>query len=1164
MRIPLAFGWLLLTGFVAIGPARAQRPEQPPLEINELRKAPGATVLTDRANAEAEARRQDAEGKELYEQGNLAAAIEKMAQALAVRRKLFPPKDYPHGHPDLATSLNNLGFLLGAQQEYGKALPYVEQALAMCQQLYPKERYPQGHADLAKSLNNLGFLLKEQGEHGKALPYVEQALAMYQQLYPKESYPQGHPHLANILGNLGNLLEAQGDNAKALPYYEQALAMYQQLYPKETYPQGHPDLGKSLNNLGHLLQAQGEYGKALSCHEQALTMRQQLFPKARYPEGHADLASSLNNLGAVLQAQGEYGKALTYRKQALAMCRQLYPQARYPQGHLHLAHSLNNLGTLLEARGEYRKALPYFEEALAMRQRLYLRARYPLGHADLAGSLNNLGTFLQAQGEYRKALPYLEQALAMRQRLYPKERYPLGHPDVANGLSNLGMWLQNQGQYGKALSYVEQALAMRQRLYPKERYPQGHPDLARSLNNLGLSLHVQGEYGKALPYYEQALAMYQQLYPKERYPQGHPDLAVCLGNLGGLLEVQGEYGKALPYDERALAMWQRLYPKERYPQGHPDLARSLYRLGITLQAQGEYGKALFYFKQALAMHRGHVNRFLTAAPEGQALAFLRSQPLTRDAYLSVTTQTQNPAPLGYAEVWQSRAQLSRLLQRRHQSTRIALAASEETRHKWQDLLDARRHLARLLLEPGKDLAARDQELARLTDRKESLERALVGLLPELEQATDLYRLGPKDLAGFLPQGTAFVDVLRYTHTGKGRTWTARYVAFVVRPDRTIRRVELLDAQPIEAALQKWRQGIASLEDTPAQAAAVARLVWDPLARELPAGTTTVYLAPDGELARLPWAALPGRKPGTVLLDDLTIAVVPHGPFLLEQLKYPSGPVTAKETVLALGAVSYGPTGNYTALPGTAAEIQQVTGLAGARARVVLAKDEATWSKLREALPQARYAHLATHGFFNAKALLEEGLRVERQLKAWEFQADRMSERPGLGLRSPLSYTGLVLAGANRPSGAEDGGIVTGEALVELPLEGLRLCVLSACETGLGDLGAVGGEGVQGLQRAFHLAGCPNVIASLWSVNDQATAALMAKFYHELWSKGKTPLAALREAQLTILRHPERIAALADRAAPNADTVIRLPPGIETERRAPTKLWAAFVLSGVGQ
>ncbi len=106
----------------------------------------------------------------------------------------------------------------------------------------------------------------------------------------------------------------------------------------------------------------------------------------------------------------------------------------------------------------------------------------------------------------------------------------------------------------------------------------------------------------------------------------------------------------------------------------------------------------------------------------------------------------------------------------------------------------------------------------------------------------------------------------------------------------------------------------------------------------------------------------------------------------------------------------------------------------------------------------------------------------------------------------------MLAGANRKETANpetwapDGGILLGEDIVGLNLHKMELVVLSACETGLGDV--AGSEGVYGLARAFHIAGCRNVVASLWNVNDAATAALMAQFYHELWVNKKQPSAAL--------------------------------------------------------
>jgi CHAT domain-containing protein len=127
---------------------------------------------------------------------------------------------------------------------------------------------------------------------------------------------------------------------------------------------------------------------------------------------------------------------------------------------------------------------------------------------------------------------------------------------------------------------------------------------------------------------------------------------------------------------------------------------------------------------------------------------------------------------------------------------------------------------------------------------------------------------------------------------------------------------------------------------------------------------------------------------------------------------------------------------------------------------------------------------------------------------------------------------------------------------------------SACETGLGEV--AGGEGAFNLQRAFHLAGAKNVVASLWKVDDQATTALMTLFYDKMWRQNKPPLDALREAQLTLYHHPERIGVLAKERGPNFDKVVGLPvrpdKAVKTQAggKAPTKLWAAFVLSGLGR
>jgi CHAT domain-containing protein len=238
------------------------------------------------------------------------------------------------------------------------------------------------------------------------------------------------------------------------------------------------------------------------------------------------------------------------------------------------------------------------------------------------------------------------------------------------------------------------------------------------------------------------------------------------------------------------------------------------------------------------------------------------------------------------------------------------------------------------------------------------------------------------------------------------------------------------------------------------------------------------------------------------------------------------------------------------------------GVAAAAARrkvpvLALREEKATAAAALSELPNARYAHFATHGFF-----ADPSFRSAFQLEEKDYEMSRQGERVGRAANSPLVMTGLVLAGANNPS-TPGRGILTGESLVDLDLSGLELAVLSACETGVGDV--AGGEGTFGLQRAFHLAGTRDVVASLWKVPDQSTAALMGLFYRNLWEKNLSPVEALRQAQLEIYRSPGRIPDLAQGFRGKFDEV----PGAgaitpTTDGKAHPRLWAAFTLSGPGR
>jgi CHAT domain-containing protein len=327
----------------------------------------------------------------------------------------------------------------------------------------------------------------------------------------------------------------------------------------------------------------------------------------------------------------------------------------------------------------------------------------------------------------------------------------------------------------------------------------------------------------------------------------------------------------------------------------------------------------------------------------------------------------------------------------------------------------------------------------------------------------------------------------------------------------------------------------------------------------------------------------------VLLEDCAVAVVPHGPLLVQQLTQSATPRHVK-ALLAVGAVDYnrpadpvgrppdevptprpversGRAGTWSALPGTVGELERLLAVVKALPEplAVIERRGAGAGSLQvwQDLPKARVAHLARHGYFAAP-------QTQERAHLYDPGAFAMSgrQRVGVAVRNPLVQVGLVLAGANRPAKeGEPAGILTGEAIAGLPLDGMELAVLSACESGRGEENV--GEGVYGLQRAFHLAGCKNVVASLWKVDDEATAALMAVFYHQLWIEKQPPQEALRRAQLALLRNPADVPILARGRGPDFDeTVQRVgrPAAAKGERSktSPVKHWAAFVLSGAGR
>ncbi len=1006
-----------------------------------------------------------------------------------------------------------------------------------------------------KESHRAGGAALDAGKYSEATKSWEEALKLARQLYPKADFPDGHADLAACINNLAFLYSSQGKLADAEPLYKDALVMNKRLNKGD-----HPGTASSLSDLAFLYQAQGKYADAEMLYKDALDMRKRLFKG-----DHPDTAISLNNLAYLYEAQGKYTDAEMLYKEVLGVYKRLFKG-----DHPSLATTLDNLAYLYRGQGKYVEAEPLAKNALAMYKRLFKG-----DHPDVAICLDNLGRLYFEQGKLADAEPLYKDALSMRKKLFNGD-----HPAVANSLSSLALLYLKQEKYGEAEPLQKDALGMRKRLFKGD-----HPDVAHALNNLAALYRAQRKYADAEPLHKGAYDMYKRLFKGD-----HPDVAIALNNLAYLYESQGEYAKAEPLYKDAVEMNKRLYKGD-----HPAVALSLSNLAFLSQFLEKHADAAKQFREALAMARRLTTAFARQKAEGEALTLTASRPLYRDVFLTHEQLRKGDPATVYPEVWADKGLVARLSEQRQLQARAAVDSRAADLLK--QLADARQRRAELLLapatkEPG-TLKKRASDLNSLEATITELDERIRPLLPTIARTEQLDAAGPVELQKVLSADAVIVDFVHYTFfefdklkPGEaGAKQTGRYLAFVVMKDK-VAWVDLGTAAQIAAAVTAWRDAITSGKVIPdAIPAKVRELVWEKIRKELPAGIKTVYMCPDTDLCRVPWGALPGDKAGTILLEDFAVATIPHAPFLLDKL-WPQDLLKNPPTgALVVGGVKYdaelalpapaagtsrsgdplvkpGAKLGWSFLPGTAAEATGVFGAATAKKLPVTAlKDEqATASAVLAALPKAKYAHFATHGFF-----ADPSFRGIFQLDEKDYEKSRFGERIGRAANSPLVMTGLVFAGANNPK-TPGRGIVTGESLIDLDLSGLELAVLSACETGLGDV--AGGEGTFGLQRAFHLAGTRDVVASLWKVPDQSTAALMALFYRNLWDKNLTPMESLRQAQLEIYRNPAKIPELAKgfrgkfEEVPGAVGDSEIKPG--KEGKAHPLLWAAFTLSGPGR
>ena len=1083
----------------------------------------------------------------LYSQAEKYKNAQQFDEAITTYQKAIDQFKDAFGTEDTAygTLLNNLAEIYKTIGSYEKALRLNEEALLIYEKTLGK-----AHPVYAMSLTNLAEIYNHLGFHNRAMPLMQEALILL-----KKELGETHLVYGVSLNTMAGLYRATGSIKKSMNLYEQAMVIIEKAYGKF-----HPEYGAVLVNLAGVYQEMGAYGKALHLFEDARQITGKVFGT-----DHPDYATILYNLADLYKTLGSFEKALPLYDEALQITEKVFGKA-----HLSYGTNLNNLAEIYKTIGSYDIALSLYKEAVQISEKTYGKksSNYGIVLTNLAevyyilGSYENSLTFyLDArgiiQGALGKAHPkygiilfklgylYIElgsfqRALHMFEEGLKITEVNLGkrHHNYGYGLVGLAYLYQSMGLYNKALPLFEEALEISEKTLGTD-----HPDYANILGNLGGLYYGMGSYEKAFSMFEEVLQLIEKALGK-----AHPDYATILNNLAFLYESMGSYDKALQLYQEALEISEKALGK-----AHPGFGEYLNNLAYLYVSLGLYEKSLPLFQQGYLNTQGQIRGNFAFQTEIEKEKFIRNKGANDifNSFSNFNFLTDNIYEEALSDALNSIVTRKGLLLNANKNILDALKRlnREKITSQVSDFYLERGYVQRQLSLP---IAERSSDYESRKEALETLERELVTLYTkyygeELNYVRD-YKQTP------LKEGELAIEFTRFRVHNKQWTDSLMYVAYLYKRDwSTPKAVDLFEEGELRELLKESKAPKARYATRGGKVpnfgnAAVSKrlyeLIWSPL-EEYTKDATRIYYSPDGLLHTISFSALPDEKENR-LGEVVDLNQMGNTADVRKNTKSPD-----LNDVLLIGGVEY----NYT--PPTNSTTENKVGYSILDNKQLLNNEEnkkrgggKSWPYLegtkeevdyiKKLLPSSRVwtstnateeafkelsgdspsvLHIATHGYFFADLKSKEEELLNK-------------ETPYVLAENPLLRSGLILANANyawqnkgvNPYKEED-GILTALEISNLDLKKTDIVILSACETGLGDVPS--SEGVYGLQRAFKMAGVETVIMALWKVPDNETSEFMQLFYKN-WKGSKDPKQAFKKAQSKMMKkykdEPEKWAA----------------------------------------
>lgn len=814
--------------------------------------------------------------------------------------------------------------------------------------------------------------------------------------------------------------------------------------------------GELAYGVGKFAIAEKKFDAAKTAYEQA-----GLTEDLGYLKTMANQGLLYATMGRFTQAEGFTAEALEIRK------------TKFGNEDIGVAASLNNYGVLHYNLGRYNEAEKDLASSIAIIEKNDMQSA--MQYAIVS---NNQAMLFQAIGRYDDAEKILKEAIAVAGKLQSSKS-----KNHLKFLSNLALLYQQMSKYNDAEAIY---------LDMEKRLGKGSAEYASMLNNQAALYLVMEKDDKVEDLLKRSASIFKSSLGEE-----NPAYAKATSDLGNFYRYKTRYAEAGPLLGKALTIRENTLGKN-----HPLYVQSQEDLAILYWKSNSIDKAYSIYREVMDKSLDFINQYFPPMSEAEKTKYwdILSPRFQRFYNFAVDASTTNKTVLQDLYDYQIATKALLLSSTNKVKQSIFSSGDEQLVRDYISWIDQKEQLARLYAYPKADLKEQKINLDSIESATNAMEKKLSERSKEFSQNYAASGISFAQIKNLLTDTEAVVEIIRLREYDHKFTNNSRYVALILTKASALPKMVILEnGQQLETRYAKfYRNAIQQkLEDQYSY-----DQYWAKLEPEL-TGKKVIYISPDGVYNQLNLNTLKKPEAGYVINRyDLIILGNSKDLITLKNKKT----AALKKNATLIGFPDYGGNG-IAALPGTKVELDAISKILKTSGYQVnlLSQKNATEGNLKIAKAPS-LMHIATHGYF-----LQD---VDREGSAFGIHLENANN-------NPLLRSGIMLAGAaNTVSGtampnleSNDNGILTAYEAMNLNLNGTNLIVLSACETGLGDVKA--GEGVYGLQRAFLVAGAEALIMSLWKVDDAATQQLMTNFYSN-WIKLGNKQKAFKLAQLQLM------------------------------------------------